>query len=150
MTTLETKLQNDLVSAMKNHETEKVSAIRSVKTAIQTEKTAGSYHELTEGEIIKIIQKLSKQRQEAAEIYASAGRTEAEEKEKKEKEVLDRYLPKMLTNDELISIVEEIIESLRAISVKDTGKIMKTLADKYSGSYDGGAAYKIIKDKMNK
>ena len=77
---MENKIQQDLFTAMKDHNSVRVSALRAVKTAIQNEKTSGSYHELTDNDIVKIIQKLSKQRQESASIYNQAGRYDLSEK----------------------------------------------------------------------
>lgn len=101
MREIETNLQAALVAAMKEKNEYAISAIRSIKTAIQNEKTNGSYHELTDNDVIGLIQKLSKQRQESADIYNEAGRTELAEKELKEKEILDSYLPQMLSENEL-------------------------------------------------
>ena len=149
MNTLENKIQEDLVCAMKKHQECTVSALRSVKTAIQTEKTNGSYHELTDNDIIKIIQKLAKQRQESFEIYNNAGRGELAEIEQKELFVLNNYLPKMLTETELQAIINGIAEEVGAQSKKDMGKVMKELSARYPNQYDGKIASSIIKTKLS-
>lgn len=142
---LEERIQKDLMEAMKSHDTERVNAIRSIKTAIQNEKTSGSFHELTDADVLKIIQKLSKQRQEAADIYSEAGRKELAENELKEKSFIDEYLPKMMTEDELTNVIKSIVDSLGATTMKDMGNVMKTLSAQYSGQYDGKTASTIIR-----
>lgn len=148
MNTLEEKLQHDLVEAIKTKDSARISAIRSVKTAIQVEKTAGSYHELIDSDILKLIQKLSKQRAESIEIYTQTGRTELANQETAEKVVLDSYLPKILEVTELMEVINTIIKSINATSIKDMGRVMKELSTNYSGQFDGKTASTIIKEVL--
>jgi len=146
---LEQRIQTDLMSAMKEKNDTRVAALRSIKTAIQNEKTSGKFHELTDADVIGIIQKLSKQRKEAADIYVDAGRNELAEKELAEKVFIDEYLPKMMSNDELAEKISEIVAELGADSIKQMGLVMKSLKEKYSGQYDPGAASAIVKSKLS-
>lgn len=148
MCELETKLQAALVAAMKEKNEHAISAIRSIKTAIQNEKTNGSYHELTDNDVVGLIQKLSKQRQESADIYNEAGRTELAEKELKEKEVLDSYLPKMLSENELAVVIDSIVSENNFSTMKDMGNVMKALKEKYPNQYDGKLASNLIRAKL--
>lgn len=148
MCELETKLQAALVAAMKEKNEYAISAIRSIKTAIQNEKTNGSYHELTDNDVVGLIQKLSKQRQESADIYNEAGRTELAEKELKEKEVLDSYLPKMLSESELATVIDSIVSENNFSTMKDMGNAMKILKEKYPNQYDGKLASTLIRTKL--
>jgi uncharacterized protein YqeY len=149
MNTLENKIQADLVTAMKGHQENAVAALRSVKTAIQNEKVSGAYYrELTDNDIVKLIQKLVKQRQESMEIYAQAGRHELADKEQKEMFVLSNYLPKMLSEDELKEIIDRLFTELDVQSMKDMGKVMKALGERYTNLYDGKAASTYIKSKF--
>ena len=148
MNNLETKIQNDLKDAMLAKNTIKVEVLRMVKAAIQNEKVNGSYHELTDSDIIKLIQKLSKQHQESIDVYTQAGRTELANKEIEEKVYLDEYLPKMLDNDELTTIIDSLISKTGAKSVKEMGLVMKELSSNYSGQYDGKIASTIIREKL--
>lgn len=148
MNTLEEKIQKDLVSAMKERLETSVCALRSVKTAIQNEKVNGVYHELSDNDIVKIIQKLVKQRQESIDIYSAAGRDELADKERREMLVLKTYLPKMLTDAELSSAIDNIIASVGAKDMKDMGKVMKVLAEKYTNLYDGKTASNCIKERL--
>lgn len=146
--TLEEKIQMDLVSAMKMKQEHTTAALRSVKAAIQNEKVSGSYHELTDADIIKLIEKLVKQRKESIEIYSSAGRHELADNEQQEMFVLMNYLPKMMSEDELKVAIDSIITEVGASSMKDMGGVMKALKEKYAGQYDGKTASEYIKEKL--
>ena len=151
MAELENKIQKDLVEAMKAKNATRVAAIRSIKTAIQTEKTNGAYHELADSDVVKLIQKLSKQRAEAEQIYlqASTPRYDLAEIEHNEKMVLDEYLPKMLSDEEINIIIGKIITATGAQSIKDMGKVMSALNKNYAGQYDGKTASGIIKSLLS-
>lgn len=144
----EEKLQKDLVSAMKEKNNTKVDAIRSIKAAILNEKTNSKFHELSDSEIIGVIQKLSKQRKEAADIYVTNNRPELAKKELSEKKFIDEYLPKMMGEDELKLLIQNIFTELNVISIKQMGLVMKQLKDKYSGQYDAEMASTIIKSML--
>ena len=101
MTQLEERIQKDLVSAMKGHQENALAALRSIKTAVQNEKTSGTYHELTDADIVGLIQKLIKQHKESIDIYSQAGRDELADKEQKEMFVLMNYVPRQLTEEEV-------------------------------------------------
>ena len=96
---LEEKIQKDLAAAMKARDEVRMAALRSVKTAIQNEKTNGKFHELTEADVVKIVQKQIKQRSEAEDIYRNADREELANKEQDERLVLEEYVPKMLSKE---------------------------------------------------
>ena len=149
MNTLENTIQNDLVQGMKDHQEHTVSALRSVKTAIMEVKTApGSKKELEDGDIIKIIQKLVKQRKESMDIYSQAGRHELADNENQEMLVLMDYLPKTLTESEVEEIVAKTIADLDATSMKDMGKVMGFINKTYSGQVDGSMVSRIVKSKL--
>ena len=149
MNTLENKIQSDLVQAMKEKDTARVSALRSIKTAIMETKTAANgKKDLEDGDIVKIIQKLSKQREEAATIYEQNNRLDLAEGERKELTVLNTYLPKMLTESEVEEIVAKTIADLGATSMKDMGKVMGFINKTYSGQVDGSVVSRIVKSKL--
>ena len=145
---LEKIIQQDLASAMKSRQENAVSALRSVKAAIQNEKVSGAYHELTDQDVLRLIDKLVKQRKESIEIYSQAGRDELAEKEQKEMFVLMNYLPKLMTEDELQVAVDGIVSETGAASMRDMGAVMKLLKERYAGRYDGRAASEYIKAKL--
>ena len=149
MNTLENTIQKNLVQAMKNHQEHTVSALRSVKTAIMEVKTApGGKKELEDGDIIKIIQKLVKQRKESMDIYSQAGRDELADNENQEMLVLMDYLPKTLTESEVEEIVAKTIADLDATSMKDMGKVMGFISKTYAGQVDGSMVSRIVKSKL--
>ena len=149
METLENKIVKDIMTAMKEKNEVKLSALRSVKTAIQNEKTNGSFHELTNADVVKIIQKQIKQRNESEEIYRQANRNELADKEMNERIVLEEYVPKVMTYDEHVEVINKLISELGATSMKEIGKVMGELNKRYVGQVDGKLASTIIKEKLS-
>ena len=150
MNTLENILQKDLIEAMKNKNESRMSAIRSVKTAIMETRTAvGGKKDLTVEDIIKIIQKQIKQREESISIYEQAGRTEAAEKETSEMMWLNIYVPKTFDENQTQAAVNKAIDETGATSMKDMGRVMKFLTDTYGSQIDRGFASKFVKEKLS-
>lgn len=150
MNTLENILQKDLIEAMKNKNESRMSAIRSVKTAIMEARTAvGGKKDLTDEDIIKIIQKQIKQREESISIYEQAGRTEAAEKETSEMMWLNIYVPKTFDENQTQAAVNKAIDETGATSMKDMGRVMKFLTDTYGSQIDRGFASKFVKEKLS-
>ena len=148
MTQLEERIQKDLVLAMKNRQENALAALRSIKTAIQNEKTNGTYHELTDADIVGLIQKLIKQRKESMDIYSQAGRDELADKEQKEMSVLMEYVPKQLTEEEVEVRVKEIIAETGASSMKDMGKVMGLATQRMKGLAEGKTISQIVKNLL--
>ena len=149
MNTLENILQKDLIEAMKNKNESRMSAIRSVKTAIMETRTAvGGKKDLTDEDIIKIIQKQIKQREESISIYEQAGRTEAAETETSEMMRLNNYVPKTFDENQTQAAVNKAIDETGATSMKDMGRVMKFLTDTYGSQIDRGFASKCVKEKL--
>lgn len=142
-------LQKDLVSAMKNKDTVKVTTIRSIKTAITVAETAPGASELTDAEILKIIQKLIKQREDAATQYTAAGRSELADNELKEIEVMKTYLPQPITNDELVEIVKSAIAETGATTMKEMGKVMSIVNAKVAGRANGSVVANTVKTMLS-
>ena len=138
------------MSAMKNHQENAVAALRSIKTAIMETKTAtNGKKDLEDGDIIKIIQKLVKQRKESMDIFSQAGRDELADKEQQEMFVLMNYLPKMLSESEVEEIAAKTIADLGATSMKDMGKVMGFINKTYAGQVDGSMVSRIVKSKLS-
>ena len=150
MNTLENTLQKDLIEAMKSKNESRMSAIRSVKTAITEARTApGGKKDLTDDDIIKIIKKQIKQREDSISIYEQAGRTEAAEKESSEMMWLNTYVPKTLDENQTQDAVCKAITETTASSMKDMGRVMKFLADTYGSQIDRGLASRFAKEKLS-
>ena len=134
---------------MKNHQENTVAALRSIKTAIMETRTApGGKKDLEDSDIVKIIQKLVKQRKESMDIYSQAGRHELADKEQQEMFALMNYLPKMLTESEVEEIVAKTIADLGATSIRDMGKVMGFINKTYAGQVDGSMFSRIVKSKL--
>jgi len=147
--TLEERIQKDLVSAMKNRQENALAALRSIKTAIQNEKTNGTYHELTDADIVGLIQKLIKQRKESMDIYSQAGRDELADKEQKEMFVLMEYVPRQLTEEEVEEKVKSIITETGASSIRDMGKVMGLATQRMKGLAEGKTISRIVKSLLS-
>ena len=143
---LEQKIQQDIMAAMKAHDNVRTNAVRAIKSAILLAKTAeGGKKELEDADIIKLIQKLLKQRKEAAEQYVAAGRQELADNELAEAKVLEEYVPKQLTPEEIEARVREIIAQTGAASPADMGKVMGVASKQLAGLADGRAISAAVK-----
>lgn len=147
---MEKKLQADLVAAMKNKDAVKLASLRAIKTAITMAKTApDAPSELTDGDIQKIIQKLVKQRKDSADQYTAAGRQDLADNELAEMEVMQKYLPKQLTEDEIAVEVKKVIEETGASTMKDMGKVMGIINKRFAGQVDGKVVSIIVKNALS-
>lgn len=147
---MEKRLQTDLVAAMKNKDAVKLASLRAIKTAITMAKTApDAPSELTEGDIQKIIQKLVKQRKDSADQYTAAGRQDLADNELAEMEVMQEYLPKQLTEDEIAVEVKKVIEETGAFTMKDMGKVMGIINKRFAGQVDGKVVSIIVKNALS-
>ena len=148
---LEQQIQKDIMAAMKAKDTVRLNAVRSIKSAILLAKTAeGASGELTDGDIVKLIQKLAKQRKEAAEQYVAAGRQELADNENAEAAVLAEYLPKQLSPEEVEAKLKEIIAEVGAAAPSDMGKVMGVATKRLAGLADGKTISGIVKQLLAK
>ena len=150
---LREKINEQFKIALKSKNKTLVSTLRLVLAAIKegdiANRTSEKKEIVKDMEIIKILRRMKKQRQESANLYKKGGRQELLEAEESEIKIIDMFLPKQLNEEETKTICKNIIESLEATSVKDMGKIMGSLKQKYSGSIDFSKANSIIKDLLN-
>ena len=146
---LEQQIQKDIMAAMKAKDQVRLNAVRSIKSAILLARTAeGASGELTDGDIVKLIQKLAKQRKEAAEQYVAAGRQELADNELAEAEVLAAYLPKQLTPEEVEEKLKEIIAEVGASAPSDMGKVMGVATKRLAGLADGKTISGIVRQLL--
>ena len=146
---MEKRIQADMVSAMKAKETVKLASLRSIKAAIMLAKTAeGATGEISDPEIVKIIQKLVKQRKESAQQYTDAGRPELAENELAEAAVMEVYLPKQLSEEELKAELTKIIAEVGASQPSDMGKVMGVATKKLAGLAEGRAISAKVKELL--
>lgn len=144
---LEQQIQNDLKAAMLAKDKVALASIRGIKAAILLAKTAegGQKETLEDAELVKIIQKLVKQRKESAAIYTQQNRPELAENELAEVAVMEKYLPKALSEEEVETAVKEIIAQVGASSMADMGKVMGAATKQLAGQADGRIISGIVK-----
>ena len=143
--TLEERIMQDLKEAMKAQDEAAKRGIRAIKSAILLAKTDGSGQEITQEREIQMLQKLVKQRRESLEIYQREGREDLASKELEEIQIIERYLPKQLSTEELEAAIREIIAETSAASAKDLGKVMGAATKKLAGKADGKAISELAK-----
>jgi uncharacterized protein len=147
MTFLE-RINEDLKAAMKAKDSERLSTLRMVKTALKN-REIDKMSALTDEEAIKVLQSLVKQRRDSVEQYQQAGRMELAEKEAAEIKVIEEYLPAALDEAAITRVVEEAIAETGANSVKEMGAVMKAVMAKLAGqNVDGKAVNQIVKSKL--
>ena len=150
---LREKINGQFNTALKNKNKALVSTLRLILTAIKEKDIANRTIKKKEGvkdvEIIKVLRKMKKQRLDAADLYKKGGRQELLKIEEEEIKIIDTFLPKQLNEEETKKICKEIIESLGASSIKDMGKIMGQLKQKYSDSIDFSKVNIIVKGLLS-
>ena len=144
---LKKKIMEDMKEAMKAKDMLKVSVLRLLNSEIKN-KEIDKKGELSDDEILAVIQKAVKQRKESIEQYEKAGRSDLAEKEKKELEILESYLPKPLSEEELNALIDEVIKEVGATSVKDMGKVMQAIMPKVRGRADGKLVNQLVRSKL--
>ncbi len=142
---LESQIMSQLKEAMKAKNTIALEALRAVKSELLLAKTSGATGEFTKANEIALLQKLVKQRKEAAEQFKAYNREELEAKELAQAEVIQRFLPVQLTEEELLAALKGIIEEVGATSGKDMGKVMGVAGTQLAGKADGKAISIAVK-----
>ena len=139
--------------ALKSKNKTLISTFRLILTAIKerdiANRTGGKKEEVKDSEIIKVLQKMKKQRQDSVNLYRKGGRQELFEAEEEEIKIIDTFLPKQLSEEETEKICKEIIESVGASSIKDIGKIMGSLKKKYADTINFSKANTIVKGLLD-
>jgi len=164
MENLKQQIQNDLKEAMKNKDAFLLSVLRLVSTSIRNKeiekrtKLAKSepiekldeLSQLTDEEAIGVMATEVKRRKDASQEYETGGRPELAEKEKKEAELLMKYMPEQMTEDEIRKLVIEAVKNSGAASIKEMGKVMAVLMPKVKGKADGSMVQKIVQEELGK
>jgi hypothetical protein len=147
---LENTVNQDIKTAMLAKNETSLRSLRAIKSALLLAKTEkGAAQELTEEAEIKVLQRLVKQRKESADIYTSQNRADLYQIETDEIEVIEKYLPKQLSQEELNGYIQGLITKLNVTSVKEMGKIMGVANKELSGKADGKAISETIKNLLN-
>ena len=147
---MEKRIQADMVSAMKAKEAVKLASLRAIKAAIMLAKTAeGATGEIDDAGIVKIIQKLVKQRKESAQQYNDAGRPELAENELAEAAAMEVYLPKQLSEAEVEEQLKAIIAETGASKPSDMGKVMGVATKRLAGLAEGRLISTLVKKLLS-
>ncbi len=150
MSSLNDKIADDMKTAMRERNKVALNTLRALKSAITnaTIDKVGANSSLPENEVINIVRKQIKQRQDSIEQFEKAGRSELADNEKEEITILDSYLPAALSDDELVAAVEAAIAEIGAESKKDMGKVMKLLQEKTGGRADGKKLSQAVMQRL--
>lgn len=143
------KINVDIVTAMKEHNTLKLSTLRLLKGAIDLERINKRVEKLNDDDIISIIAKQIKTRKESIVEFEKGNRQDLIDKTKLEIEILSAYMPDALSEDELLNIIETAIKEVNATTIKDMGSVMKIVSSKVKGRADMQQVSSIIKSKLN-
>ncbi len=146
---LESKISQDLKTALKAKDQAALRAIRAIKAAILVRKTDGSGTEINDKEELKILQKLVKSRTESLEIYEKQNREDLAKIERDEIAVLKTYLPAQVSEEELRDIIGQIIAAENATSMKDMGRVMGKANQQLAGKADGKQIAAIVKERLS-
>jgi len=149
---LRDEINTALKDAMKARDEPRVSTLRLVNAALKNadiEAQGKGKHALSDEELLGLLQKLIKQRQEAVELYDKAGRTELADRERGEIEIITAYLPKQMSEAEAQAAVAQVIKATGATSIKDMGKVMAALKQGYAGRLDFGKANGLVKARLS-
>jgi uncharacterized protein YqeY len=142
-------INSDVKEAMKAGQALRVSTLRLINAAILQRETSGAERlTLGDAEIVDVMQKMVKQRQESFDIYEKAGRAELAAKEREEIEIITKYLPKQMSDLEAAGVISALIKELEAATLKDMGRTMAALKQRFSGQMDFGKAGAVVKKML--
>jgi len=149
---LSEKITKDYMEAMKNKDSFRAEVLSFLRSAIKYKEIElrEKGKELSDEDIIDVINKEIKKRKEAIELYKKGERIDLAEKEEKELKILEEYLPKQLTEDELREVIDRIIKEVNAESIKDLGKVMKSAVSELKGRADNTIIRKIAEELLSK
>jgi len=148
---LKEQLLEDLKQAMLAKDEQRLSTIRMLKSALQYYEInkGGAGYTATDEDVMDVVEKEVKKRREAIEMYKTGGRNELAEKEEKELQILQAYLPEQLSEDEVKKLVDEAVNSTGASTMQDMGKVMGALMPKVKGKADGNLVSKLVREKLS-
>lgn len=151
--TLRDRINAALKQAMKDKAGSRLATLRLINAAIKDQdiaaRSADSHQGVSDADILKILGKMTKQRQESVRAYEEGGRLDLAEREREEIAVIAEFLPRQLSDEEVEAAVDAAIEETNAASIRDMGKIMGALKARYAGQMDFGAVGPKIKDRLS-
>ncbi|NNE45166.1 MAG: GatB/YqeY domain-containing protein [Rhodothermales bacterium] len=150
---LQERLDSDLKNSMRSKNAARTRTLRSIRAALQQkeiEKRGKGEKGLTEAEILAVLQKQAKQREDSIEQFAQGGRPDLESSEREELEIIREYLPAQASDEEIRSVVEMAIEAVGAESIADMGRVMGNAMAALKGKADGRRINQVVKDLLSK
>jgi uncharacterized protein YqeY len=145
---LEERLVEEMKQAMKSNDKAKLSTIRMIRSAVKN-KEIELRKPLDDDSIFRVIQGMVKKSEESIEQFKAGGRMDLVEKETKEIETMKSYLPQPLSREEVLKIIDQTIEETKASSLKDIGKVMKSVMPKLGGKVDGALVNQLVKERLS-
>jgi uncharacterized protein YqeY len=145
---LEERLMDEMKQAMKTNDKLRLSTIRMIRTAVKN-KEIEQRKKLDDDSVMRVIQGMVRRGEESVEQFKLGGRTDLVEKETKEIEILKSYLPKALSQEEILKIIDQTIEETQASSLKDLGKVMKSVMPKLGGRAEGALINQLVKERLS-
>ncbi len=145
---MEERLVQEMKEAMKSNDKLRLSTIRMIRSTVKN-KEIELRKPLDDGEIQKAIQGMVRKGEESVEQFKLGGRMDLVEKESKEIEILKSFLPQALTREEILKIIDETIEETQSTSLKDIGKLMKSVMPKLQGKADGKLVNQLVKERLS-
>ena len=145
---LEDRLVEEMKQAMKSNDKLRLSTIRMIRTAVKN-KEIEQRKPLDDEGIIRVIQGMVRKSEESVEQFKAGGRMDLVEKETKEIETMKSYLPQPLSREEVLNVIDQTIEETQATSLKDLGKVMKSLMSKLGGKVDGALVNQWVKERLS-
>ncbi len=145
---LEERLVEEMKQAMKSNDKGKLSTIRMIRSTVQN-KEIELRKPLDDDGILRVIQGMVKKSEESIEQFKVGGRMDLVEKEMKEIETMKSFLPQPLSREEVLKIIDQTIEETKASSLKDLGKVMKSIMPKLGGKVDGTLVNQLVKERLS-
>lgn len=150
---LQQQISQDFLDAYKNKQELEISTLRMIKSALINkliEKKMAKDEMLSDEDAISVIKSEVKKRKDSVESYEAGGRTDLAEKEKEEIVILEKYLPQQLSDDQVRSLIVEVMQEVGASSPSEFGKVMGLVMSKSQGAADGQVVSRILKEELNK
>lgn len=149
---LRTVLNDALKTSLRNQEKQSVATIRLILAALKDRdicaRGRGNHDGVDESEILDMLQSMIKQRRDSIDMYERGGRCELAEREQAEIEIISKFMPEQMGDEEIQNAVSDVINDLDASSLKDMGRCMGALKEKYSGRMDFGRASSVVKENL--
>lgn len=143
------RIEDDLRASIKDKNEEKLRTLRMLKADILYEKTKGT-EDLTEEKVIEIVFRGAKKRKESITEFEKAGRIDLADRERVELKIIEEYLPRQMSEDEIVKAVDDRIKDIGGASQKDMGKLMSLMMKELKGRADGALVKKILADRLQK